>query len=461
MIRILNISVPISALALALADAILLYASVTVGLTASYATLAEALAGGFDAQLRQIVFVGVMLISLFAMGLYHRQSLLDFSIIATRVLIAAFMSFIALNTIFYLLPSTRIWISALMPAMVLGMAALTAGRMLARRIFDLTPFKRRVLVLGTGAQAEQIKNAEESMTAPRFKCVGFVSLGDAQRSIKPELVLMTDDLMTVCRDRRVDEIVLALDDRRGRLPLDMLLHVRLGGVPVFDIITFFEREAGKLEVDLMRPSWLILSDSSGRGRVHRVSKRLFDIVMSLLLFAVTVPFTVVTVLAILIEEGRPIFYRQERVGLGGKSYVLIKFRSMRADAEKDGIARWAALADPRITRVGRLIRRLRIDEIPQLINVLRGEMSFVGPRPERSSIVKELSQAIPFYAYRHAVKPGITGWAQINYPYGASVRDAMEKLKYDLYYIKNHSLFLDVVILIQTLRVIFLPQGAR
>jgi len=198
-----------------------------------------------------------------------------------------------------------------------------------------------------------------------------------------------------------------------------------------------------------------------RGRVERAAKRLFDIVVSLSLLLFTLPVTLLTMLAILIEDGRPIFYRQERVGQHGKSFFALKFRSMRVDAEKDGIPRWASVNDSRVTTVGSIIRKIRVDEIPQIYNVLRGEMSFVGPRPERPSIVADLTREIPFYQYRHVLKPGITGWAQINYPYGASIRDAQEKLKFDLYYVKNYSIFIDLLILLQTIRVILWPQGAR
>jgi len=211
----------------------------------------------------------------------------------------------------------------------------------------------------------------------------------------------------------------------------------------------------------MRPSMLFLSDGGTRGRIERVAKRGFDITASLALLLVTLPVTIPTVVAMYAEDRGPIFYRQERVGFGNRVFSLLKFRSMHADAERDGIARWAAVRDSRVTRVGRVIRQLRIDEIPQVYNVLRGEMSFVGPRPERPTIVKELAAEIPFYNYRHTVKPGITGWAQINYPYGASIRDAREKLMYDLYYVKNFSLFFDCIVLLQTLRVVLWPQGVR
>jgi exopolysaccharide biosynthesis polyprenyl glycosylphosphotransferase len=223
-----------------------------------------------------------------------------------------------------------------------------------------------------------------------------------------------------------------------------------------------ERESGQVELQSLDPSWLIFCNGfSAQHRIERVVKRMFDVVVSSLLLAFALPVATITALAIRLEDGGPIFYRQQRVGLRGRPFRLLKFRSMRVDSESDGVARWASAGDRRVTKVGAFIRQTRIDEIPQVLNVLKGEMSFVGPRPEQVAIVEELSQTIPYYRYRHMVKPGITGWAQINYRYGASVEDAYQKQKFDLYYIKNYSLALDFLILVQTVRVILWPHGVR
>jgi len=239
------------------------------------------------------------------------------------------------------------------------------------------------------------------------------------------------------------------------------LHCKLAGIKVTDFLDFWERETRSVDLDALKPSWLFYSDGFRCGPVDEFLKRSFDIAVSLSLLILTLPLLVLTACLIKFESPGPVLYRQDRVGLHGRVFTILKFRSMRADAETDGRPRWAAKGDPRVTRVGAIIRKLRIDELAQILNVLRGDMSFVGPRPERPFFVAELSKALPYYAERHWVRPGITGWAQINFPYGASTEDARRKLTYDLYYLKNRSFFLDSLILLQTVRVIFWNQGAR
>jgi sugar transferase (PEP-CTERM system associated) len=258
------------------------------------------------------------------------------------------------------------------------------------------------------------------------------------------------------------EVLLALEERRNALPLNDLIRVKTTGVHVNEISSFLERETGRVDLDTVNPSWLIFSDgfSSGR-RISSFAKRLFDIVVSAQLLILTLPIVIITAIAIKLESKGPAFYRQTRVGLYGEPFELIKLRSMRQDAEVAGQAQWAQEDDPRITRIGKWTRKLRIDELPQAWNVLKGDMSFVGPRPERPQFVADLETHLNYYAERHMVKPGITGWAQINYPYGASLEDSRHKLEYDLYYAKNYTPFLDVLILLQTFRVVLWPEGAR
>jgi sugar transferase (PEP-CTERM system associated) len=256
------------------------------------------------------------------------------------------------------------------------------------------------------------------------------------------------------------EIVVAADDRRG-LPVRQLLHCKIAGIKVTDFLDFWERETRTVDLEALRPSWLFYSDGFRRGPVDEFLKRGFDVVVSLGLLLLTLPLLVITACLIRLESPGPVLYRQPRVGLQGRVFTILKFRSMQVDAETDGRPRWAAEGDPRVTRVGVIIRKLRIDELAQILNVLRGDMSFIGPRPERPFFVAGLAQAIPYYDERHCVRPGITGWAQINYPYGASTEDARRKLAYDLYYVKNRSIFLDLLILLQTARVIFWNHGAR
>jgi sugar transferase (PEP-CTERM system associated) len=268
-------------------------------------------------------------------------------------------------------------------------------------------------------------------------------------------------LVDHARADNVDEIVVAMDDRRQGFPVGELLACRFAGIAVVDLLGFLERETGKLKVDLVNPAWLIFSDGFEIRTRLRIATRVFDFISAALLIVLTSPIMLCVALAIVIDSGRPIFYRQQRVGLRGSVFTLYKFRSMIVDAESDGKARWAGASDSRVTRIGGLLRKLRLDELPQLLNVLRGDMSIVGPRPERPEFVQTLAEKIPYYHERHSVKPGITGWAQLCYPYGSSDEDAMEKLQFDLYYIKYKSLIFDLMVLLQTAEVVLWGKGAR
>ncbi len=270
------------------------------------------------------------------------------------------------------------------------------------------------------------------------------------------------DLRGLCERLGVSEVVVAMDDRRRGFPIRELLECRLAGVDVTELLTFLERETGRVRVDVLNPSWMIFGQGFRRDPLRLFSSRAMDMLASIGVLAVSLPAMLITLLAIKIEDGwaAPAFYRQTRVGLGGRTFNVLKFRSMRPDAELNG-AQWAQRRDPRVTRVGAIIRKLRVDELPQIFNVLRGHMSFVGPRPERPEFVAHLAERIPYYVQRHCVKPGITGWAQLCYPYGSSEQDALEKLQYDLYYIKNNSLLFDLAILVQTAEVVLLGKGAR
>jgi sugar transferase (PEP-CTERM system associated) len=296
-----------------------------------------------------------------------------------------------------------------------------------------------------------------------FCVVGYVAMTENEPVVAGAVQRGSiDNLSDHVTDLNAGEVVLALEERRNALPLADLLRIKTTGVHVNDMASFIERETGRVDLATTNPSGLIFSDGFSAGqRVARVSKRLFDIAASLLVLLTTLPLILIAAIAIKLDSKGPILYRQSRVGLYGQHYDVWKLRSMRTDAEVGGQAVWAAENDPRVTRVGRIIRNLRIDELPQCWCVLKGDMSFVGPRPERPSFVADLEQQLPYYAERHMVKPGLTGWAQINYPYGASVEDARVKLEYDLYYAKNYSPFLDLLILLQTVRVVLWPSGAR
>lgn len=321
----------------------------------------------------------------------------------------------------------------------------------------------RILILGTGPVAKQVK---ESLlkSNPRAQVVGFFPSPNEQQHAVPQSQIFSGGatLAAAAASAGVNEVVVALTERRsGSMSLRDLLDCKISGIRVSDVQTHFEKRLGQIRLDYVNAGWLVFGDGFNQTLMRRAVKRLSDIVCALVLFVVALPLMLVTMIAIALESPGPIFYRQERVGLNGKVFRVIKFRSMRSDAESDGKPRWAVQADDRITRVGRFIRRVRIDELPQLINVLKGEMSVVGPRPERPFFVEALTKDIPYYAVRHSVRPGITGWAQVRCDYGATAEEAKQKLQYDLYYVKNHTLFLDLVILFETVSVVLTGRGAR
>jgi len=330
--------------------------------------------------------------------------------------------------------------------------------------FELGILKRRILVLGGAEQAARIAKLVETGHRHTFVPVAYVELPGERTCVRDQggsiIKGDLDRLVEWANTLDAREIVVAANERRG-LPVQQLLHCKISGFKVTEFLDFWERETRTIDLQALRPSWLFHSDGFRCRLLDATLKRAFDITVSLAVLLLTLPLQALTASLIKLESRGPVFYRQERVGRYGRVFMILKFRSMRADAETDGQPRWAAENDPRVTRVGAVIRKLRIDELPQLINVLWGDMSFVGPRPERPLFVEQLSKAIPYYSERHWVRPGITGWAQVNYPYGASLNDARHKLSYDLYYLKNVSIFLDFLILLHTLPVVLLRAGAR
>src|SRR3954470_14564065 len=322
--------------------------------------------------------------------------------------------------------------------------------------------EERVLVIGTGTTARMLARQITTQHDFAYRLVGFVEERDDVPVVRQHDILGTaSDLGRIVASRRVNRIVVGLSDRRGHLPIEQLLRAKLSGVRVEDATTTYERLTGKILLDDLKPSWLIFSDGFRASRVTRFLKRMLDLSLSIILAIVSAPFMALTALAIRLDSPGPMLYSQERVGENGAVFKIYKFRSMRTDAEMAGKPIWARDNDDRITRVGRFIRKTRLDELPQLWNVMRGDMSFVGPRPERPFFVEQLAQEIPFYLQRHAVKPGLTGWAQVKYQYGSTVEDAMEKLRYDLYYIKHLSIVFDLTIVLDTVKVILFGKGAK
>ncbi len=408
-----------------------------------------------------ISFAAFMWLAMIAVGSYRPEALRSMRFAVARILVALGFGVIALSFVNLALPGSVLWRSVLLYAVAIAIGLLALNRIITGMVLGTEPFKRRIVVLGAGARAARLEEISRR-DGSGFEVAAFVSMGNGSAVVTGAVARDSiADLGGFVESVRADEVVLAMQERRNSLPLQDLLRVKTKGVLVSDFSSLLEREMGRVDLDTLNPSWLIFSDgfSSGR-RLSGIAKRIFDVTVSLVLLIVGLPLIAIFALLVKLESKGPAFYHQVRVGLYGQEFHILKLRSMRVDAEAAG-AKWAEKDDPRITRVGRFIRLVRIDELPQLWSVLKGEMSFVGPRPERPQFVEELEKELPFYAERHMVKPGITGWAQINYPYGASTEDARQKLEYDLYYAKNYTPFLDVLILLQTARVILWPEGAR
>lgn len=348
-------------------------------------------------------------------------------------------------------------------AMMLALAMMICWRLAIHWVMRHPRLGERILIVGTDTLAVEVAREAMLRRDLGYKVVGFVSEDPklvGESLFNPKVLGVVSELNRIVAEEKIDRVVVALQDRRGHMPVDQLLQIRLqGGAAIEEGTALYEKLTGKLSVEMLRPSWIIFSGGGKRSTVWGIARRLFNAVMAGAGFILSLPIALLAAVAIKLDSPGPIFYTQERVGKNGRVFKIIKFRSMRQDAEKDGEAQWAAARDPRITRVGTLLRKTRIDEIPQFINILRGEMSFVGPRAERPVFVEQLTEQIPFYSQRHLVEPGLTGWAQVNYGYGASVEDAMQKLQYDLYYIKNVSLLFDIWIMFKTIKIVLFGYG--
>ena len=402
-----------------------------------------------------------MTISMIAVGLYQRG--LPFSAgLLVRIGLSFLMASVALSAVFYAFPDLVVGRGVVAYAMLFTFVGVLGLRSLFFRVTHSEIQANSVLVLGTGRQAQMINELEPLQ--PGFRVVGYVPVNENETNVPRERWIAHDrPLIELVLAYEVDEIVVAPDDRRMRLPVDEILDCKMSGTMVLDLLSFFEKETSRIKLDVLHPSWIFFSDGFRLSGVAQYSKRVLDLLGSITIVALTWPFMLLVALAILVESrGKgPILFHQVRVGLNGRQFQVHKFRSMRTDAEADGVARWATKNDSRITRVGGFIRKTRLDELPQIFNVLVGEMSLVGPRPERPEFVGQLDKEIPFYSERHRVKPGLTGWAQLCYPYGATMEDARNKLEFDLYYVKNASAFLDLIVLLETVEVVLWGKGAH
>lgn len=466
MIRFFRHYIPVSILLLVGVEALLLIFAIYGGVELRFLDGGHSLPPSVQPLMpKAVLFAAVMISTMTAFGLYDYWEW-EGGIRGMMLRLGAsfLVGFVLMSLLFYLVPPLFLGRGAFSFAFVGAMAGVTLARLAIFKWSDLDILKRRVIVLGTGSRAAKIDSLMSSPSAAhRLHVVGYLPLKGAHHYVDHAKILPDDGrLPDIVKRYNVEEIIIAVRDRRGGgLPMDELLECKLMGVKVVELSAFFERETGQLQLESLNASWMILSEGFREGMARDFVKRAFDITVSFALLMLTLPFMALAALFTALESGFPILYRQERVGQDGRTFTILKFRSMTVDAEKDGKPKWASQNDARVTRVGKIIRRLRIDELPQIFNVFKGDMSFVGPRPERPFFVAKLSEEIPYYAVRHTVKPGITGWAQVRYSYGASVEDALEKLQYDLYYVKNHSLFLDLLILFQTAQVVLWGRGVR
>ena len=414
--------------------------------------------------LKAALATGFCLTAFYLFDLYDFVVMHDRRELVLRLVQALGLAWIALALMFYVFPYLMIGRGVALIALPLALMLMVGWRLSIHWFLGHPDFGERILIVGSGNLAVEV--AREVLNRPDagYRIIGFVGTDSellGKSLINPRVIGVTSELAEVVKRENIDRIVVAMGERRGLLPTDKLLQLSLAGaVSIEEGASFYERITSRVSLNMMRPSWLIFS---GRGRQARLAGFVRNFVhrlVALLGVILSLPIALLTALLIKLESPGPVFYRQERVGNKGKPFVLLKFRSMRVDAEQNGPV-WASKNDDRTTRVGHVIRKIRIDEIPQFWNILRGEMSFVGPRPERPHFVAQLAQEIPYYEQRHLIPPGLTGWAQIKYPYGASIEDARQKLQYDLFYVKNQSLILDAIVLFETVKIILFGRGGQ
>lgn len=451
---------------LILADAAIIYSGVILamylrlGLSGSTNELQEK-----NGWLKILLASVICLLSLYFYDLYDYIVMTNRRELLLRLVQALGIGWVLLALLFYFIPPLLIGrgVSLISVPIILGL--LLGWRIFIHSLTGHPEIGEKILVVGTGQTALDTAEAVWERRDAGYRIVGFVSENGAKPKEKlgrSEILGRAIDLEGIIRNEKIDRVVIAVRERRGAFPTEALLKMSLAGdVSIEECTSFFERITGKVHVDMLRPSWLIFAGRRRDSPIRALIREFIHRFLAFLGLVFSLPIAILTVVLIKIESRGPVFYKQERIGRNGRLFNVIKFRSMRIDAEPDGEPIWAASNDERATHVGRIIRKLRIDEIPQFWNILKGEMNFVGPRPERPHFVRQLAKEIPFYEHRHLVAPGLTGWAQIKYPYGASVSDAIQKLQYDLYYIKNQSLALDMMIVFDTVKTVLFGKGGR
>lgn len=413
-------------------------------------------------------FLKAALATLFCLTAFYLFDLYDFVVmhdrreLVLRLIQALGLAWVALALAFYAFPQLMLGRGISLIALPLALSLMVGWRISIHWLLGHPDFGEKILIVGSGSLAVEV--AREMLERPDagYRIAGFVGTDPellGKSLINPRVIGLTSDLDEVVRRENIDRIIVAMGERRGQLPTNELLQLSLAGtVNIEEGASFYERVTGRVSLNMIRPSWLIFSSRGRQARISGITRNLVHRLVALVGALLSLPLAIVTAVLIKLDSRGPILYKQERVGKNGGIFTVMKFRSMRTDAEKAGPV-WASQNDDRTTRVGRFIRKTRIDEIPQFWNILRGDMDFVGPRPERQHFVSQLAEEIPYYEQRHLIAPGLTGWAQIKYPYGASIEDARQKLQYDLYYIKNQSLMLDAIILFETVKIILFGRG--
>ena len=419
---------------------------------------------GHPSLFAKIFFITVICQVCLAYNKLYAQLTPPVGVLLTRLFQSFAVAWLILFVSYFLFPGLETGRPVFLFHIVLSPLFLALERLGLTDLLSRNEFKEKVLIVGSGHLAKLVGRHLMAHHDPGFEVIGFIDQDPARIGapvINPKVIGIPQQIPAIVQAHNVKKVIIALQERRGRLPMEPLLACKVSGVEVLDGLSFYERLTGKIILEGLNPGWLIFSEGFSRQRLTLLAKRVIDVICAFIGLIITAPLMALLVLLIKVDSRGPVLYRQQRIGEGQRPFTLLKLRSMRTDAEAHGSPVWAVEDDPRTTRIGRIMRKLRLDEFPQMINVLKGEMSFVGPRPERPEFVTTLAHKVPYYNLRHSVKPGITGWAQIRYPYGASVEDAVEKMHFDLYYIKNLSLGFDLLILFETVKIMLLGKGAR